>query len=171
MQETLCNAGPLIVLGKLNRLELLADLYQRVTITQAVYEEVVTTGIKHGHVDAWTVQLFWRQKQWPIVTLSSEKIAAYQPPVLLDTGETEILALALTLKDPLVLIDDEIARAEARRLNLKTKGSLGVLVQAYHHNLLKFAQIELLVQEIAARPDIWISAQLCELVLKSLQRD
>ena len=33
----LCDAGPLMVLGKLNRLDLLASLYREVWITRAVY--------------------------------------------------------------------------------------------------------------------------------------
>ncbi len=46
---------------------------------------------------------------------------------------------------------------------------LGVLVQAHRTQLLTFAHVELLIQEIAARPDIWISAKLCEQVLASLR--
>ena len=45
MPIVLCNAGPLITLGKLNQLALLADLYGKVRITRAVYEKVVTRGL------------------------------------------------------------------------------------------------------------------------------
>jgi len=34
--------------------------------------------------------------------------------------------------------------------------------------LLSFSQVELLIHEIAVRPDIWIGARLCEQVLASL---
>jgi len=97
-------------------------------------------------------------------------LSAYTPPVVLDPGETEVLALAQTLEDPLVLLDDEVARAEARRLGLRLRGTLGILVHAYHQGLLSFDQVELLIHEIAVRPDIWISARLCEKVLASLRR-
>ena len=63
-------------------------------------------------------------------------LSSYTPPVILDPGETEVLALARTLKDPLVLLDDEVARAEARRLKLRVRGTLGVLVHAYREGLL-----------------------------------
>jgi predicted nucleic acid-binding protein len=59
----------------------------------------------------------------------SDIISAYTPSYTLDLGEIEVLALARTLIDPLVLLDDEIARSEARRLNLKISGTLGILVQ------------------------------------------
>lgn len=41
MTTVLCNAGPLIALGKLNRLELLAELYGQVQIPRAVYVELL----------------------------------------------------------------------------------------------------------------------------------
>jgi predicted nucleic acid-binding protein len=85
-----------------------------------------------------------------------------------ETHPTEILALARTLANPLLLLDDEVARSEARRLKLRICGTLGLLVQAYREKLLSFSQVELLIREIAVRPDIWIGARLCEQVLASL---
>lgn len=170
MTGVLCNAGPLIVLGKLNRLELLAELYGEIQVPSAAYEEAVTQGLALGMTDARTIQLFWQAKSWPIVEVTATLLAAYKPPVSLDPGETEVLALAQTLPDALVLLDDETARAEARRLGLRVRGTLGVLTQAYHARLLSFPEIELLLREIAARPDIWISAKLCEQVLQALRQ-
>jgi len=170
MPVVLCNAGPLTTLGKLNRLDLLAGLYGEVQIPRAVYDEVVTQGLARGAPDALTVRLFWQRQGWPIVDVPDAVLFAYTPPVVLDPGETEVLALAQTLTDPLVLLDDEVARAEARRLKLHLRGTLGILVYAYRKGLLSFGQVELLIREIAARPDIWIGARLCEQVLASLRK-
>lgn len=165
----LCNAGPLIALGKLDRLELLAELYGEVQIPRRVYDEVVTRGMARCAPEASTVRLFWSRQGWPVMNVPSKVLGAYTPSVTLDPGETEVLALAQTLKDPLVLLDDEVARAEAHRLNLRIRGTLGILVQAYRADLLTSAQTGLLISEIAARQDIWISAKLCEQVLASLK--
>lgn len=170
MTTVLCNAGPLIALGKLNRLELLAEIYGQVQVTRAVYDEAVTQGLALGAPDARTIRLFWQAKDWPIIKVTAATLAAYQPPVILDPGETEVLALARTLPDVLVLLDDETARAEARRLKLRVRGTLGVLTQAYRSKILSFPEVELLLQEIAARPDIWISIKLCEQVLQTLRQ-
>lgn len=169
MTTVLCNAGPLIALGKLNRLELLAELYGEVQVPRAVYAEAVTQGLALGAPDARTIRLFWQAKDWPIIKVTAATLTAYQPPVILDPGETEVLALAQTLPDALVLLDDETARAEARRLKLRVRGTLGVLTQAYRSKILSFPEVELLLQEMAARPDIWISAKLCEQVLQALR--
>ena len=169
MPPVLCNASPLMALGKLNRLDLLANLYGEVQIPRAVYDEVVTRGLERGASDALTVRLFWQRQRWPIVNVPDTALSTYVPPVILGPGEIEVLALAQTLTDPLVLLDDEVARAEARRLELHLRGTLGILVHAYRKGLLSFAQAELLIREIAARPDIWIGARLCEQVLASLR--
>ena len=170
MAVVLCNASPLIALGKLNRLDLFAGLFGEVQVPRAVYDEVVMQGLTRGAPDALTVRLFWQRKQWPIVDVPETLLSAYVPPVVLDPGETDVLALAQSLANPLVLLDDEVARAEARRLKLRLCGTLGILVRAHRQGLLSFDQAELLVREIAARPDIWIAARLCEQVLASLHR-
>jgi predicted nucleic acid-binding protein len=158
------------VLGKLKRLDLLADLYGQVQITQAVYTEAVIQGLARGASDALTIRLFWQLHNWPIADVPSSILAAYSPPVTLDPGETEVLALAQTVSNVLVLMDDEVARTEARRLKLRLRGTIGILVQAYRQRLLSYAQIDLLLQEVAARPDIWISAKLCQQVLDTLPK-
>ena len=57
MPATLCDAGPLMTLGKLNRLDLLVDLYRQVHIPRAVYDEVVTQGLARGAADAFVGRL------------------------------------------------------------------------------------------------------------------
>jgi uncharacterized protein len=171
MTTVLCNSGPLSTFGKLNRLDVLVSLFGEVQIPRAVYDEVVTQGLVRGEPDALTVRLFWQGQGWPIADVTEAQLSAYVPPVVLDPGETEVLALAQSLADPLVLLDDEVARAEARRLGLPVVGTLGILGRACRQDLLSLEQAELLIHEIAERPDIWISAKLCEHVLASLRED
>jgi predicted nucleic acid-binding protein len=45
-------------------------------------------------------------------------------------GEREVLALALEAEDPLVILDDSLARRFAQRLNLSLTGTLGLLLKA-----------------------------------------
>ncbi|MEA3349962.1 MAG: hypothetical protein U9Q82_05015 [Chloroflexota bacterium] len=171
MPIVICNAGPLMALGKLNRLELLTDLYNEIQIPQAVYKEVVTAGLARGAPDAQVVRLFCSQRQLPVVSVSETTMMDYTPQVILDPGETEVLALAQSVMNPFLLMDDEVARAEARRLKIQVRGTLGVLVQAHRSCILTFKQIKLLIEEIATRPDIWIAARLCEQVLVNIQKN
>ena len=146
----LCDAGPLITLGKLNRLEVLAELYGEVRIPRPVYDEVVTSGLAKGASDAMTVRLFIHRRKWPVVDVSQAILAAYTPLVILDAGERAVLALARTLEYPLVLLDDEVGRSEARRLGLPLRGTLGILVQACREKILSLALTEILIHEISS---------------------
>ena len=128
MPTVLCDSGPLIALAKLNRLQLLIDLWGTVSITETVFQEAVLFGQAHGAPDALTIRLFWQQCRLPVVTVPDSLLAAYHPAVSLDPGEHATLAYARTLSDVLVLVDDE-----------------------------------------DARPDIWISARLCDRVLQTLR--
>jgi predicted nucleic acid-binding protein len=159
-----------MALGKLNRLGLLAELYGEVLIPRAVYEEVVTRGLALGMPDALNVRLFWQHQRWPVMDVPESALAAYSPPVTLGIGEIEVLVLAQSMPSTMVLLDDEIARTEARRLGLSVRGTLGILVDSYRQGLLTFVEIELLIHEIASRPDIWIAGRLCESVLASLRK-
>jgi predicted nucleic acid-binding protein len=168
MSIVLSNSGPLIALGKLDQLELLTELYGEVQIPRTVYDEVVTDGLARGSPDALVVEQFWQNRGWPIVEVPEGVLSAYTPLVTLHPGEREVLALAQTLDDPLVLFDEEAARSEGRRLKLRVRGTLGILVQAYRGGFLTFPQVESLIRSISARPDIWISTKLCDRVLASL---
>ena len=168
--DVLCNAGPLITLGKLNRLEVLSELYGEVQIPRTVYDEVVTSGLAKGASDAMTVSLFWRRRKWPIIDVPPALLASDKPSVILDAGERAVLSLAQTMSSPLVLLDDEVARSEARRLGLQLRGTLGILVKACQEKILTLVQTELLIHEISIRRDIWISSKLCEQVLSELRR-
>jgi len=126
----LCNAGPLISLAKLNRLALLGQLYPNLAIPKTVYREAITEGLALGAADAVVTRLFVERYALPIIEASQEVMDSYRPAILLDAGELELLALARDQPGTLVLIDDEVARAEARRIGLSVKGTLGVLVAA-----------------------------------------
>ena len=55
-------------------------------------------------------------------------------------------------------------------VGLQIKGTLGVLVEAFRAGLLSLDETELLLLEIAARPDIWISEKLCHQIIEQLKQ-
>ncbi|MGQ0603324.1 MAG: hypothetical protein ACT4QE_16700 [Anaerolineales bacterium] len=170
MPQVLIDSGPLIALAKLNRLEVLHKLWGTVQMTSEVWQEAVEVGQARGAPDALTIFLFWQQYRFPVVSVSAEVQARYRPALQIDPGEHSTLAIAQTLSDGLVLLDDEDARSEARRLAIPVRGTLGVLVEGYRQQHLTLNETELLIKEIAARPDIWISSALCQQVLNVLRK-
>ena len=55
------NAGPFIILTKLNVLGLLRRLYGRVLFSGSVYDEVVVQGKRCGYSDAFRLDMFLRE--------------------------------------------------------------------------------------------------------------
>jgi len=167
-ENVITDAGPLIALGKLARLHLLAALYTVVQVPQAVYDEAVTRGLARREPEALSIQMACDLYGWPILPSPQQMSVAISPGVLLGDGEIQALNAASSTPAALVLIDDEAAREEARRLGLKVKGTSGVLVQAYQANLISRQELETLIEMIALRRDIWIKAELCQRVLAQL---
>lgn len=172
MSETpviICNAGPAIALGKLNRLALLADLYTEVLLPEPVYREVVVQGALRGEPDARLIRLFWQRMGWVVVPVDDELLNQVTTSLILGAGERAVLALSTQYQPVEVLLDDAAARAEARRRGIRPRGTLALLVQAHRQQIITRLEIELLFQEISDRPDIWISAHLCRTVLAGLE--
>ena len=70
-----------------------------------------------------------------------------------------------------MLLDDLQAREEAQARGLTVKGTLGVVVQAYRAGILPFGEVQLIIETIIARDDIWIAAGLCRRVLERLKNE
>lgn len=62
MPGVVADAGPLMVLAKLNLLHLLKQLYNQVEFPQSVYDEIVSNGLRHGYDDARVLNNFFRQE-------------------------------------------------------------------------------------------------------------
>jgi len=103
----------LIILFDLNRLELLSNLFPKIIIPSAVYDEI---SIKKSIIlpDFISVD---KPKESEI--LKSLKL-------LLDLGESEAIALALEL-DSRLIIDEKKGRKMAERQGLKIIGLLGIV--------------------------------------------
>ena len=160
------NAGPLMVFAKLNLLHLLKELYVQVIIPEAVYEETVINEIKCDFEDAHTLRLFLNQTNWkPVKLLQVPQIIA---STNLDKGEKEAIAWALS-KNTLLLMDEELGREVAREQGVIVRGSLGILIQAYQKNLIRFEQLRFYFKQISSRSDIWISSKLCDKLLENIE--
>lgn len=162
------NSGPLMALAKLNSLYLLKELYGCIRFTRAVYDETVAEGLRQGYEDARTLQLFLEQMAWNPEDVDTATAPEALRTASLDHGERDTLVLALSAGKALVLVDETMAREVARGLGLPTRGTLGILVDAYRRNLISTDQLRLYCAEIARRPDIWISRVLVERVLREV---
>jgi len=168
--KVVSNAGPLIALGKLGRLGLLPQLYGVVLIPPQVYQEVVVNGLRLGAPDADAVQFLIQQQQIRVAPIT---LPANDPLLMrgIDLGEAEAIALARLENADWVLIDNAHARRAAHDANIRCKGTISILLQAFREKRLTLADFELLIHEIKRQPALWISERLCDEALATAKRE
>jgi predicted nucleic acid-binding protein len=128
--KVLSDASPLISLAGIGHLETLAQLYGKITITGAVYSEVVVAGA--GLAGASQVAT----ASWIEVREPASAITPPKGKWSLGHGELTTIALAKEMNADLTLIDDFAARQLAEREGLVVYGCVGALESAYRRGFL-----------------------------------
>ena len=116
----------LIVLEKINRLELLHNIFDKITITFEVKEEFGKA--LPTWIDIETIHDRTKQK---ILELE------------LDKGEASAITLALENEKSLLLIDEKKGRKIAQRVGLKITGTLGILIRAKEKGMINSLNSEI----------------------------
>jgi len=125
----------LIILAKSDAFSLLSNLFQKIYIPQAVYDELM---FKDDIVN-YRIKKFDRIEVKPvsdIVTL--ERIKTLK----IDKGEVEAISLALEL-NLMLIIDERKGRKIALNQGLKIVGVLGILIENYRQNFLTLDEVKL----------------------------
>lgn len=132
------DAGPLIVLLKVNQLSILKDVFGTVSVPIAVYNEITLREQEK--------KLFLKA-EW-LKPLKIKKDNDYRLlEQLIDRGEAEAIILAKTLKSQL-LVDDAKARKYAYLLNINVIGTLGLLKLAKNKGVI--SEVKGVVKEMLA---------------------
>lgn len=125
----ICDAGPLIVLGKVDRLPLLTSMVPELLIPATVWHEVVDAGGNRPPAE-WV-----RHNLSGAIRNGDLRLkTAYASQV--DAGEAEALALAACNPEACLLMDDARGRTIARANGFKVIGTLGFLVEAKRCSML-----------------------------------
>ncbi len=119
------NAGPLIHLAKIGRLELIKSIFGDVVVPKTVWTEVVEKGKEKGEPNAFLVDeaRYIKVVEDPAGADEIAKMAG------IHEGEACAILLAKSMGVP-VLLDDSGARRFAQGLGLTVVGSVGVLIRA-----------------------------------------
>ena len=128
MPDVICNTSPLQYLHQIRHLELLPKLASRVIVPAAVAGELAE-GRRRGLELPIPEQLPWAEMRAP----SSEQVVRLVAD--LGPGETGVLLLALECADPVVILDDALARRHAEILGISLTGTLGILLDAKRRGL------------------------------------
>lgn len=151
------DAGPIIHLSLVGRVEFLPTLYGRVLVPSLVYGEVVREGedLPGSHE--------LRTADWVDVVEHDSALSLFRRlQKHLQDGEAAALAVAFSRRADLVLTDDRDARLTARELSLSVRGTLGVLAEAKRRDLVP-ALAPLLLK--LKNCGVWLSDELIAQVL------
>ncbi len=132
MPNVITDTSVVQYLYQLNLFDLLFNLYSQVIIPVGVASEIsqgLALGVSLPNLNTFT----WVK----IVPVSPEQLIPTLPN--LGMGEREVISLAVNIPDALAILDDGLARAYAKELNVVFTGTLGILLkakQAGHLNML-----------------------------------
>ena len=125
----------LIILAKSDAFSLLSNLFQKVYIPQAVYDELM---FKDDIVN-YRVKEFDKIEVKPVNDMTTlERIKTLK----IDKGEVEAISLALEL-NLMLIIDERKGRKIALNQGLKIVGILGILIENYRKKFLTLDEVKL----------------------------
>jgi uncharacterized protein len=154
MPEIVSNTTPLISLLIIDKLNLLNEIYGKISVPYAVFKELEQGKQKTYYQDISKIN--WIE----IVDINNKEIE--QSLFDLDEGEAEAIILAKELNADLLILDEKLGRDYAKKLNVKITGTLGVLLKAKELGLIDSVR-ELL--DILVKKGVWLSPKLIEKVL------
>ncbi|MCL0074398.1 DUF3368 domain-containing protein [Dehalococcoidia bacterium] len=118
MLKVVSNSSPLIHLGKIGLLDLLAEQFNQILIPRAVWQEAVEEGGDEPDAKAIAAASWIKVQDIPSSPLLTTLMA------LLDKGEAEAIALAMEIGAGLILLDESDARRIAGLYNIRKTGLL-----------------------------------------------
>lgn len=130
--KAVSNSSPLIYLAKVNRLDLLKNLYKQIWIPETVINETVTQGKILKITDASLIEE--AVGKWILVEKikpeTDLRYAFLDGNDKIGLGEKQALKLCRQLKANVFIADDKEARRVAKLLRITTIGTCGILLQA-----------------------------------------
>lgn len=153
------NTSPIINLAAVEQLTLLQQLYGHITIPRAVFREIVVNG--SGEPGAQEVQ----KLEWITSYTVTDRALVNSLSVELDHGEAEAIACTIELNAELLLIDERLGRAIARRLDRRVIGLLGILIEAKGRGLAP--AVKPLLDSLITRAGFWVTKDLYARVLQA----
>ena len=155
MRKVISNTTPILSLLKIDKLDILKELYGQVIIPNAVYQEIEDGKHKEYYKDLTKIDWLIIQK------ITDENSRDYF--VDLDDGEAEVLILAKELNADLVILDEILGRRYAKVLEYKLTGTLGVLLKAKEKGIIK--SLKVLLFELTKK-GTWLNPKLIKEVLR-----
>lgn len=149
MISIVADASPLIILFKSKLEFILPNLFDRILVPGAVFDEILA-GSEGDRAKRLLPATNW---------ITTVKAAPLLPDLqfVLGQGECEVLSIAKELEGTRVLLDDAAARKAAKVLGIPFVGTGGVLVFAYRKGLISSFDAAL---DAVISSGLWVSPEI-----------
>jgi predicted nucleic acid-binding protein len=155
MHKVISNTTPILSLLKINKLCLLKELYGKIIIPKAVFDEIEKGKRKTYYKDL-------KQVNWiEILNIKNKDSLSYFFD--LDKGEAEVLVLAHEQSADLTILDETAGRRYAKKLNLNITGTIGILLRAKEKEFVEL--IKPLLNELIEKGS-WLNPRLIDKALE-----
>ena len=155
MRKIISNTTPILSLLKIDKLNLLKELYGIVIVPFAVYQEIEEGKEKPYYQDL--TSLDWIE----IRNIKNPNSREYL--IDLDDGEAEVLVLAKEINADLVILDEIMGRRYAKRFEINLTGTIGILLKAKETGLI--TSIKNLMSELVEK-GTWLNPKLISKAIK-----
>ncbi len=155
MRKIISNTTPILSLLKIDKLDLLKELYGIVIVPFAVYQEIEEGKEKPYYQDL--TSLDWIE----IRNIKNPNSREYL--IDLDDGEAEVLVLAKEINADLVILDEIMGRRYAKRFEINLTGTIGILLKAKESGLI--TSIKNLMSELVEK-GTWLNPRLISKAIK-----
>jgi predicted nucleic acid-binding protein len=136
MNIVIADAGPLIALSRIGKLGLLKQLFQQISITNIVRDEILINDHSRGKT---LIQKAIKESWIQIEIIDFKDWSPLNSGV--DAGESSAIFLACqSPKTSLLIIDDQAGRAEARYHGIAIIGTAAVIGIAKEHGFITSAK-------------------------------
>jgi len=138
-RQWVVNASPLIVLGKIGKIEWLVSLCEELVVPKGVAKEL-EEGVPDDFARKWIASE--GQARVRETGLVPNSILEWD----LEAGETEVLAWAYLNPGFVAIVDDKAARDCAKALGIPFRGTMGILLKAKKQGLV--SKVKPVMQEL-----------------------
>ncbi|MGI2907003.1 DUF3368 domain-containing protein [Tolypothrix sp. VBCCA 56010] len=129
IEQVIINSSPLIVLFKSQQAELLPQLFPKILVPSAVWDEITNSGL-NDPASQKLPSTSWAQRVE--VEAIVPEIAAWD----LGKGESAVFTLALKTLNCAAIVDDRAARRCGQTFGITTIGTGGLLILAKRRGLI-----------------------------------
>lgn len=152
------NSSPLILLAKINEIELLKKLYKKVYIPKEVYNEVIIKGKEEKYSDAFIIEKQINEFIFVKELNKNNSEEAEKLNRIIGTGESAAIMLSIQEKTNLLLIDNLEPRKIAEIKNIKCRSTPGIVLEALKSKIINVEEYEDAIKKLSEHA--WLSGDI-----------